>query len=50
MTTATDKLRDDELRDDELDKVTGGIIAILIGLSFPSDAPTTAVKPGIGPV
>jgi len=42
-----------ELRDDELNGVTGGlvvnaIIAILIGLLLPTDAPTG--KPGIGPV
>ena len=49
MTTATDQLRDDgvrALRDDELDEVTGGIIAVLIGLSFSSDdILTTTAQP-----
>jgi hypothetical protein len=46
MTTATD-----ELRDDELDAVSGGIIAILIGLLLPAPAPPTPMpKPGPGPV
>ena len=44
-----------ELREDELDAVSGGlavnaIIAVLIGLLLPSDAPTTGGKRGIGPV
>jgi hypothetical protein len=52
MSNASDEVR--ELRDDELNGVTGGlvvnaIIAILIGMLLPSDAPTGG-KPGIGPV
>jgi hypothetical protein len=40
MTTATD-----ELQDDELDAVTGGIIAILIGLSLSDARPSTPPPP-----
>jgi hypothetical protein len=52
MSNSSDEVR--ELRDDELNGVTGGlvvnaIIAILIGMLLPSDAPTGG-KPGIGPV
>ena len=52
MSNTSEEVR--ELRDDELNGVTGGlvvnaIIAILIGLMLPSDAPTGG-KPGIGPV
>jgi hypothetical protein len=52
MSNTSEEVR--ELRDDELSGVTGGlvvnaIIAILIGMLLPSDAPTGG-KPGIGPV
>jgi hypothetical protein len=52
MSNTSEEVR--ELRDDELNGVTGGlvvnaIIAILIGMLLPSDAPTGG-KPGIGPV
>jgi hypothetical protein len=42
-TNDTSKLasRDRELRDDELEVVTGGIIAILIGLSLSDARPST---------
>ena len=39
----------DELRDDELDGVTGGIIAILIGLLLPAPAMPPPPKLGQGP-
>ena len=39
----------DELRDDELDGVTGGIIAILIGLLLPAAATPPPPKVGPGP-
>jgi hypothetical protein len=44
--------QDRELRDDELNPVSGGIIAVLIGLILPDSqkpAPPTP-KPGPGPV
>ena len=43
--------QDGALQDDELEVVTGGIIAILIGLLLPAPAPPTPMpKPGPGPV
>jgi hypothetical protein len=46
-TNDTSKLasRDRELRDDELDAVSGGIIAILIGLSLSDARPSTPPPP-----
>ena len=35
-----------ELAQDELAQVTGGIIAILIGLSAPYEPPVPPIKPG----
>lgn len=40
-TSTASEQQDRELRDDELNAVTGGIIAVLIGLLLPDTRPST---------